>query len=155
MLFEGRGPHPAVEEPAEDVHARVVVQGEDGPPPEDEDADLGRHQTCDFREQTTSAPAEIGGNFTMSREIEPVRRSVRRRGTCTFAEVARLAHSGDRHLRPRVHLLVGHARPRADVAAAGHAEAEVLRAHLVQQGGATKAMRRLYYHFNDLRFKIN
>ena len=34
------------------------------------------------------------GKFTMSREIEPVRMSFRRRGSCTLAEVARLVPSG-------------------------------------------------------------
>ena len=34
------------------------------------------------------------GKFTMSREIEPVRRSFCRRGSCTFTEVARLVPSG-------------------------------------------------------------
>ena len=35
------------------------------------------------------------GKFTTSREIEPVRRSFRRHGSCTFTEVARLVPSGN------------------------------------------------------------
>ena len=35
------------------------------------------------------------GKFTMSREIEPVRRSFRRHGSCTFTEVAHLVPSGN------------------------------------------------------------
>ena len=34
------------------------------------------------------------GKFTMSREIEPVRRSFRRSGSCTLTEVERLVPSG-------------------------------------------------------------
>ena len=34
------------------------------------------------------------GKFKMSREIEPVRRSFCRHGSCTFTEVARLVPSG-------------------------------------------------------------
>ena len=37
------------------------------------------------------------GKFTMSPEIEPVRRSFRRHGSRTFAEVARLVPSGQGH----------------------------------------------------------
>ena len=57
-----------------------------------------RHQTCYFGEHATSAPAGehlfFGEKFTVSCEIEPVRRSYRRRGSCTFTEVARLVPSG-------------------------------------------------------------
>ena len=52
-------------------------------------ATVRRHQTCDFSEHATSAPAEFEDKFTMSREIEPVRRSFCRHGSCTFTEVAR------------------------------------------------------------------
>ena len=48
------------------------------------------HQTCHFRKHVTSAAAELGGK---TREIEPVRRSLRGRRGCTLAEVARLAPS--------------------------------------------------------------
>ena len=40
-------------------------------------------------------PQSSEGNFTMSREIRPVRRSFCRHGSCTFTEVARLVHSGN------------------------------------------------------------
>ena len=48
------------------------------------------------------------GKFTMSREIEPVRRSFCRHGSCTFKEVARLMLSGKMCLplrQTRGHLL--------------------------------------------------
>ena len=44
----------------------------------------------DFRVHAISAPAE----FTMSREIETLRRSFCRHGSRTFTEMARLAPSG-------------------------------------------------------------
>ena len=56
------------------------------------------HQTCDFGEHATSAPAELGDQLTMSREIAPVRRSLRRSGSRTCTKVARLVHSGCRKL---------------------------------------------------------
>ena len=37
------------------------------------------------------------GEFTMSRKIEPVRRSFCRHGSCTFTELARLVPSGHRN----------------------------------------------------------
>ena len=43
-----------------------------------------------------SAPAELGGESPVSLEIEPVRRSFCRHGSCTFTEVARLVPYGQR-----------------------------------------------------------
>ena len=47
-----------------------------------------------FRKHATSAAAEFEDKFSMSREIEPVRRSFCRRRSRTFTEVARLVPSG-------------------------------------------------------------
>ena len=57
---------------------------------------IRRHQTCYFRTHATSAAAEPGGepHKIMSREVKPVRRSLRRCRSCTFTEVARLVPSG-------------------------------------------------------------
>ena len=52
---------------------------------------IRRHPTCEFRKHATSGPAELGRK---NHEIEPILRSLRRRGSCTFAEVARLVPSG-------------------------------------------------------------
>ena len=51
-----------------------------------------RHQTCDFRKHATSAPAELGGEThkTTSREIKTARRSLCRRRSCTFTEIANI-----------------------------------------------------------------
>ena len=48
-----------------------------------------KRATSAYMPLPTSAPAELGGGkFTMSREVEPVRRSFRRRRSCTLKEVA-------------------------------------------------------------------
>ena len=57
-------------------------------------AHVRRHQTCDFGERATSAPAELGGEIHNISKIELVRRCFCRRGSGTFTEVARLVPSG-------------------------------------------------------------
>ena len=49
-----------------------------------------RHETCDIGEHMQLLRLQSSeGKFTMSREIEPGRRSFRRHRSCTFTEVAR------------------------------------------------------------------
>ena len=60
-----------------------------------------------FRKHATSVPAELGGEIrAKSREIGPMRRSLRRRRSRTFTEVARLVPSGHHHRRHRLYLSV-------------------------------------------------
>ena len=54
------------------------------------------------------------GKLTTSREIEPVRRSFRRRGSGTFTEVARLAHYRRGDGTPEAGEAGGRRRPAAE-----------------------------------------
>ena len=54
-----------------------------------------RHQTCELRRKCHFLRLQSSeGKFTMSREIEPVRRSFCKHGSCMFTEVARVVPSG-------------------------------------------------------------
>ena len=54
-----------------------------------------RRHTCDFSVNMPLPRLQSSeGKFNMSHEIESVRRSFRRHGSCTFTEVARLLPSG-------------------------------------------------------------
>ena len=86
----------AAPHPVEMLRARLPVRAllTTEPPPRSLcGASVRRHQTCEVREHATSAPAEFGWKYTMSREIEPVCRSFCRCGSHTFTEVARLVPS--------------------------------------------------------------
>ena len=58
-----------------------------------------RRAPCSARSHFCARRARRGNSHNAtSREIEPVRRSFRRHGSCTFTEVARLVPSGTVHI---------------------------------------------------------
>ena len=62
-----------------------------------------RRQTCYLPNVLRLRLQSSEWKFTTSREIEPVRRSFRRRRSCTFTEVARLVPSGfNRQRKPKL-----------------------------------------------------
>ncbi len=74
---------------------------------------IRRHQACDFRLQSSE------GKFTMSREIEPVRRSFCRHGSCTFTEITRVVPSSKPNKRNIQFTLVSFTKGLARVRAWG------------------------------------
>ena len=103
------------------IYIYISIYTYDRPSPVPQLPFLGRRRTRDLRKHAASAPAEFGGadknsnkclaksspkagqcltnvsisrGLPMSREIEPVCRSFRRRRTCMFTQVGRLLPSG-------------------------------------------------------------